>query len=169
MIEKGFYNIKFSGLKEGNHLFDFDLEKTFFEQFEDYNINSGSGKLEVLLCKKVNLLSLNFKFNCDLISVCDRCNDELSINISGEDDVYVKLGEEDISNDDESLLVIPSDSYQINIDSTIFELIATQIPLKKIHENEDDCNQEILDKLNNSFAENTDSRWDGLKELLNTK
>lgn len=169
MIEKGFYNIKFSGLKEGNHLFDFDLEKTFFEQFEDYNINSGSGKLEVLLSKKVNLLSLNFKFNCDLISTCDRCNDDLSINISGEDDVYVKFGEEDISNDDESLLVIPSDSYQINIDSTIFELIATQIPLRKIHENEDDCNQEILDKLNNSFTENTDSRWDGLKELLNTK
>lgn len=169
MIEKGFYNIKFSGLKDGNHLFDFDLEKTFFEEFEDYNINSGHGKLEVLMSKKVNLLSLNFRFSCVLVSTCDRCNDELSINLSGEDNVYVKFGEKDISNDDESLLVIPTDSYQINIDSTIFELIATKIPLKIVHDKESECNQEILDKLNNSFAESIDSRWDGLKELLNTK
>lgn len=168
MIEKGLYTIKFSGLKDGIHEFDFDLEEAFFQRFNDYDVYSGTGKAFIRLDKKVNLLSLNFNLSVELNSVCDRCGDDLTINIKGNDDLYVKFGDFDPTISDESLIFVPNDAYQIIVDDILFELIITKLPLKREHLNEEDCNQDAINRLNDYPDSETDSRWDGLKKLLNT-
>ena len=38
----GSYTIPLSGLKEGRHIFDFEIDKEFFEQFEESEVKEGS-------------------------------------------------------------------------------------------------------------------------------
>lgn len=168
MKKKSFYDLKFSGLKDGFHDFQYELEDAFFQTFEDFNINGGKGKLDVVLDKKENLLSLELKFDADLYTMCDRCGDDLTVHINGEDNVYVKFDSDNMQNDDESIVVLPIDAYQVSLDSIIFELIVTELPLKMVHELEEDCNQEAIEALyENSEDDDVDDRWNGLKELLN--
>lgn len=168
MKKKSFYDLKFSGLKDGFHDFQYELEDTFFQTFEDFNITGGSGKLVVVLDKKVNLLSMELKFEADLLTTCDRCGDDLTLHINGGDNVYVKFDSDNLQNDDESIIVLPMDAYQVSLDSIIFELIVTELPLKMVHEFEEDCNQEAIKALyKDSSDDDIDDRWNGLKELLN--
>ena len=173
MKKKGFYDLKFSGLKDGIHDFQYELEDAFFKTFEEFNINGGKGKLNVVLDKKANLLSLDLQFDAGLDTNCDRCGDDLTLHINGEDNVYVKFDNDQLKNDDESIVLLAVDAYQIPLDNIIFELIVTKLPLKKVHESEDDCNQEAIEALyeisSDDQEEEVDDRWNDLKELLNKK
>ena len=54
------YNIKFIGLKDGIHNFDFRIDNQFFDIFNYTEFNNCSIKSIVQLDKKLNLLKLNF-------------------------------------------------------------------------------------------------------------
>ena len=45
-------------------------------------------------------------------------------------------------------------------------MIVLAIPNKRVHESEEDCNQDVLDELDDyESEEETDPRWDALKNL----
>jgi len=52
--------ISFTGLKEGEHEYKFELENEFFEHFEYNDFNSCKIEATVILNKKSNLLEFNF-------------------------------------------------------------------------------------------------------------
>ena len=52
--------ISFTGLKEGDHEYKYELEDEFFEHFEYNDFNSCSISATVVLSKKSNLLEFNF-------------------------------------------------------------------------------------------------------------
>ena len=39
------YNIKFEGLKQGTHFFEFDVDNTFFEEFDCFEFEIGLDEL----------------------------------------------------------------------------------------------------------------------------
>ena len=93
--------------------------------------------------------------------------------------LIVKFGPE-YNDDNDEILIIPHEHYEINVSQIIYELIILSVPSKKVHPKVLDgtMDSEALNKLreleikenNSSIKEdNIDPRWDKLKNLITEK
>jgi uncharacterized metal-binding protein YceD (DUF177 family) len=160
--------IPFSGLKEGHHQFDFDVNEKFFEQFEYSIIQNAEIHIEVALEKKSNLLNLEFQMNGQIHSNCDRCTEPVSIKVNGNEELIVKFGEESYEQTDE-IKIIDNSAYELDVTDEVYEYIHLLLPNKIVHKKLADCNQEIIEKLEElsykKEQEETDPRWAELEKL----
>ncbi len=174
------FTIPFSGLKIGEHQFDFNIDKTFFEYFEYDEFNEVSIKLNVLLNKKSTLLEFTLSFDGHVNVQCDITNEPFNLDIIGTYHFVVNFGDT-FNDENEDLLIIPHGSYEVNIQQYIYESIVLAVPTKKIHPGIKDGSlkseilnklEELRPKLNENNLEKggkTDPRWDELKKLLTDK
>jgi uncharacterized metal-binding protein YceD (DUF177 family) len=174
------YDIQFVGLKLGKHIYDYEINQTFFEYFEFDEFNTINVNLNIHLEKKTTLLELNFSGNGSVNINCDVSNEPYDQLINFNFNLVVKFGQE-YNNENDSILIIPHGSYEINIAQYIYELIVLSIPQKRIHPGVEDgtLNSEILRKLEDlspnadlkgeSSSNDVDPRWNKLKKLLTDK
>ena len=174
------YDIQFVGLKLGKHIYDYKINQTFFEYFEFDEFNTINVNLNIRLEKKTTLLELNFSGNGSVNINCDVSNEPYDQLINFNFNLVVKFGQE-YNNENDSILIIPHGSYEINIAQYIYELIVLSIPQKRIHPGVEDgtLNSEILRKLEDlspnadlkgeSSSNDVDPRWNKLKKLLTDK
>lgn len=171
------YNISFAGLKQGKHQFDYEIDKTFLEQFGYSDFNDVRQKVTINLDKKSNLMELFFK-NEGVVNVnCDVSNEPFDLQISGELFLVVKFSDE-FNDEDDELLILPYGEHQINVAHYIYELIVLSIPAKRVHPDVENgtLHSEVLDRLEalkpKEFAtdnqDNIDPRWEGLKKIIIT-
>ncbi len=173
------FTIPFVGLKLGKHLFEYKIEKAFFEYFEYEEFNDVNVAVNLILDKKSTLLELNFKISGFVNVNCDVTNEPYNQPIQNEFDLVVKFGDE--YNDEEpDILIVTHGTYEINIQQYIYELIALAVPIKRIHPGVEDgtLESDILDKLEElspklkeekEIEEDIDPRWNTLKKLLTDK
>jgi len=174
------YTIQFVGLKEGEHTFKYDINKSFFDHFEYEDFNKLSIVIHLNFIKKSTLMQLNFIASGSVNVNCDVTNEPYDEHIKDEFELIVKFGE-DYNDDNEEILVIPHGEYELNVAHYIYELIVLAVPNKRVHPGVVDgtLKSEILDKLNELSLTNdetnkeekvdTDPRWDSLKKLLTDK
>ena len=164
------YDIVFTGLKLGEHQFDYQVDETFFNEYLSEKISNASVDVQVQLDKKENMLELAFSAHGKITFPCDRCLDDNEVDVEVEKEkLFVKFGEEE-QELSEDLIVLRNDDYKINIADTLYELIMVSLPMKKTHNNIDDCNQEVIERINNKEEEEkqeTDPRWAALNKLKN--
>jgi uncharacterized metal-binding protein YceD (DUF177 family) len=167
--------IPFVGLKVGEHNFEYQINNTFFQEFDYDQFDDIDVKAEVILNKKQSMLEFTFKHSGVVNLPCDLTGELFDLPIKGEMLMIVTFGE--VYNDDnEELLVLPHGEYQINIAQYIYESIVLSIPVKRINpavEQEDISvyeNHIILEEPDQSEEEiEIDPRWEKLKELLKDK
>ena len=173
------FTIQFVGLKTGKHLFDYKIEKAFFDEFEYDDANDIDVQAKVELNKKDTFLEFNFNISGSVNVNCDVTNEPYSEYISDTFDLVVNFGD-DYNDENEDILIVPHGEYEINVAQYIYELIVLAMPSKRVHPGVEDgtLKSDILDKLeelspkekeNITAAENTDPRWDKLKNLLTDK
>lgn len=117
---------------------------------------------------------LTFYFDLDGTSdlPCDRCLDVLPYPTSGSYKFILKLENQE-SNDDE-IVYLPPDSYEINVASHLFEFQVLSLPFKKdcIRDNHPSCDEvnrilsEGVGPDDDDDEEDLDPRWNDLKKLL---
>ncbi|HRN98093.1 MAG TPA: DUF177 domain-containing protein, partial [Flavobacterium sp.] len=97
--------------------------------------------------------------------------------IKGKFHLVVQFGEE-FNNDNEELLILPHGEHQVDISQYVYEMIALSVPQKRVHPGVKDgsLNSEALKKLDELAVkevkiveQETDPRWDKLKQLLKDK
>jgi uncharacterized metal-binding protein YceD (DUF177 family) len=160
--------IQFSGLELGLHEYEFHIVDMFFERFQIEDVLGGDILVNFSLTKRENMMEFIFKFNGKLKSSCDRCLDDLDILIQMERELIVKFSDATDETNDE-LLVVGYEQYQIDIAPFLYEFITLDVPLRKVHQ-ENDCNPEVIERLhpeiNKSVEEDeVPSVWDKLKKL----
>jgi uncharacterized metal-binding protein YceD (DUF177 family) len=172
--------IPFIGLKLGKHPFEFQINKSFFDSFEYHEYEDCDIKVSVILEKKSTLLELSFKHKGTVTVPCDVTNEIFPLEIKGKIKLVVNFGEE-FNNDNEELLILPYGEHQIDLSQYIYEMIVLSVPLKRVHPgiNEGTLQTETLEKLTKLSVkeqkkeikkeEDTDPRWDKLKQLLTDK
>ena len=69
----GLYTIPLSGLKEGHHTIDFEIDKKFFEQFEESEVKEGSLIANIEIDKRSSHLDLIIRISGSVRICCDRC------------------------------------------------------------------------------------------------
>lgn len=166
------YVIEFGALPEGQHEFEFEVEDTFFQQFENSIIRHGSADVLVVLEKKHNLLLLDFTIQGNVMVSCDRCLDDLELELEGYNELIVKLGDHS-EEESEDVIMIPSTEHQIDVAQYIYEYIAVMIPMRNVHPDDEEgkstCNPEILRQIekHQQHADNNeiDPRWEMLKKI----
>ena len=164
--------VKFSGLKEGIHNFNFDIGKKFFESFEYDDFIDVDILTKLKLEKKINMLNLDFFFSGKVKVPCDLTMEPFYIDIKTDYSIVVKFAENKHSTDDK-IIFLSTGTSNIDISTIIFETLVLEVPQKRVHPGIKDgsLKSEILDKLEDLkpkelFLNKRDPRWDKLKELL---
>jgi uncharacterized metal-binding protein YceD (DUF177 family) len=138
------YIIPFVGLKIGAHKFEFNITDTFFDNYDYSIVRKGNVKVELVLDKKETMLIGNYTIRGVVQSECHRCNDPIDINLAEGYQLIYKFDNEPC--DDESLIIIYPEEFELDISLNILELIMVSLPLRSIH-NEGDCNEEMIEQL----------------------
>jgi len=166
------YLIKFSGLKEGMHLFNYELGNKFFKNFDYYDFLDAKLFAKLELEKQSTLLNLKFSFNGEIEVQCDVSMESFNLDLETEHAVVVKFKDDIISTDDK-VIFMPAGSHSIDVSHLIYESIILAVPQKKVHPGIENgsLKSEIVEKLEalkpkKNFKEKTDPRWDKLKDLL---
>jgi uncharacterized metal-binding protein YceD (DUF177 family) len=81
---------------------------------------------------------------------CDRCLDNLKINLNSLYTLYGKFGH-GTDQEDLDVIWIPDDKHYIDMVPVLYEYINLSLPLKKIHPDNEDgislCNEEMISRL----------------------
>lgn len=136
--------IPFIGLKIGSHTFEFDVSDSFFEEIEYSIIHKAKVHVDLILEKKETMMIGNFSCEGEVSTYCDRCNDPLIVPVKGAFRLVFKLGTEGV--DDESLIVLPPEAFELDVTPYLYELITVSLPARMIHE-KGECNEEMVGKL----------------------
>ena len=172
--------IPFVGLKQGKHQFEFDIDKTFFDDFEFDEYNDVNVKVNLVLEKKSTMLELSFKHKGTVNVPCDITTEDFDLPIKGTLNIIVKFGDE-YNDDNDEMLVLPHGEFQVDVAQYIYEMIILSVPTKRVHPGVKDGSiaPDVLNKLNELSPKeegqaekedkSTDPRWDGLKKLLTDK
>jgi len=167
------YTIPLSGLKEGQHTFDFEIDKTFFEQFDESEVKEGSLVANVVLEKRSTHLDLIISISGNVRICCDRCLEMFFQPVDCENRLLVKFGKtiEDI---DPDILSLPVGENELDLQQHFYEFIILALPIKRVHpvdnKGNSTCDPEMLKKLEELIVEeetDIDPRWDELKKLMN--
>ncbi len=181
------YNIPLRGLSEGKHEFEYNLDKVFFALIDDGTVDVKKGDLKVTVSLKKT--SVTFELNFSIVGVvfvpCDRCLDDIPMDVDTKNKLIVKFGKE-YSEESDEIVIIPEEDGEINIAWFLYEFIVLSLPAKKVHP-AGTCNKAMSSKLNKHRAKSaddesedeseddmslededssfSDSRWDALKDV----
>ncbi|MBY0244750.1 MAG: DUF177 domain-containing protein [Sphingobacteriaceae bacterium] len=165
------FSIPFTGLKLGNHNFEFEINKSFFDVFEYSLVKDGNLNVKVDMEKQETMLILNFTIKGDIQLSCDTCLADFLSPIEIKERQIVKFGENDIIEDDLEIIVLNKNENTIDISSVLYEVINVSVPyIKNCEENGNQkCDQEMIEKLASlrikEENKNIDPRWDALKNI----
>lgn len=163
--------VPFDGLKEGVHYFDFEVDDTFFTEFEGSLIEGASLQVNLKLDKRSTMLQLQFDINGHVNRECDHCGDPLHAPIHLSEPLIVKFGEVEEESALDSLVVLPNSAYELDIAPYIYEFVVLAMPLRNVHP-EGECNAEAIARLEKmkvtSGEDEVDPRWNKLRDLKNS-
>jgi uncharacterized metal-binding protein YceD (DUF177 family) len=173
------YAINFVGLKEGQHNFEYHLDKKFLENFENPLIEDFDVNVQLTFEKHVNLMELHFNWTGFLPTVCDLCSEDFLLPLGGSERLIAKIVyelPEDL--DEPEVIYIQQGESSLNIALPMYEAIVLQIPLRRVHPSletgETACNPEVtkfiadheqVDENEKNLSNEVSSIWDELKKL----
>lgn len=165
------YKITFSGLKEGNHNFNFEVSNQLFLSFKYLEFNNCKISADVNLIKKSNLLEIEIKSKGTINLNCHVSDESFDYDHSEHHKFVVKFGNS-FNDEDPEMLVVPFGTYEINLSQQLYEMIVLSLPLKVVHPgiNDGTLKSKTLERLKDfqnrkMNSKNTDPRWDKLKDL----
>ena len=161
--------IPVTGLKPGSHQFDFEIDDSFFENFEYSEIRNGGIHLHLVIEKEENLLVFHFDFKGHIRVLCDRCYEPFDLPIGGKERLILKFGHE-FHEESEEVQVVPIGENHFDISPFIYEYIHLSLPVRRVHpENElgeNTCDAGIIRWLEDlSTSSGPDPRWEVLLKL----
>lgn len=168
------YNVELKGLTASNATYSWTVDQDFFAIVEGEEVQRGKVNVELTVTKASGVYHLNFAVAGTVIVTCDRCLDEMSLDIENTGELKVKLGPDFA--DDGDIVVVPDDKGIVNVAWYIYEFIALAIPIKHAHA-PGKCNKDMMEKLDEHSAEEggeaiednsgvTDPRWDALNSIM---
>jgi len=164
------FSVNILGLSKEVHLFEFQLEEDFFKKYGQEVVTNGKFAARVSLDKKETFIEADFKIEGHAFLNCDRSLDEFEYPISIARRIVFKYGDEPKEVSDE-IIVIKHDQQKLDVGQLMYEFIALEIPIKKLHprflqETDDEMEGKIIySSSTEAEEEGIDPRWEKLKKL----
>lgn len=170
------FKLRLSGVEDGTYCYSVVCDKAFIELAELTDLKDANLNLQIEMVKTDKLVVENCHFNGEVVALCDRCLLPVSIPMDFDSRLLVKLVpqvEEGENDDDDDIWVLEENTYELDIFHFVYESIMLAIPIRIVHEDDEDgnstCDPKVMETLNNMSASTeestTDPRWDALKNL----
>jgi uncharacterized protein len=162
------YIVKFAGLPVGTHEFEFDVNGTFFEQFENSEITKADLKVVIVLLKQNNLMEMQFDISGTVNLSCDRCLTDYDFPVEASEKLVVRTGNPDDSTDE--IMVINENDGQADVSHYLYEYIMLALPSRRVPceiDEDFDCDYDTLNKLNENSAHEEEKETNPMWEKLN--
>jgi uncharacterized protein len=177
------FDIDIIRLKEGKHIFPFEIGGEFLSHFEGNEIApNGLLQVKVTLLKQASVIEVWFDISGTVELTCDRSLEKYDEPIEVKERVLYKYGPEEKELSEE-IFIITNDTAVINVAQLIYEFIILSVPAKRIHPNyreeededeafeeegklvyvSEDPSEEVNDEPKNNPL------WEELKKLKNKK
>lgn len=168
------YVVRFSELNEDTETYEFFLEDTFFQRFQNSDWEGGKIKAVVVVSKRPDGITLDLDLSGELAVTCDRCLDTFLLPVETSEQLFVKFGNEAEELDDD-VMVISREENKIDLAGLFYDFLVLSIPVRRVHPANSDgssgCDPEMIRKLDQHIVhedeEKSDPRWDELKKLKN--
>ena len=166
------FRIDLKGMRQSSLQMEYDLDNTFFADIDGQEFQKGAVKAIVNVKNNREVFNFTFAIEGTVVVPCDRCLDEMEIDIEADNLLKVKLG--DTYADEGETVVIPESEGDINLAWYLYEFIALALPTKHIHA-PGKCNADMFNKLKKHTRRSADDdeqqereidpRWESLKNL----
>lgn len=182
------YRIELKNMQAMTCTQEFKLDNQFFIDIDAPEVTRGNVNVVMNVKKLAGGSAFEIKFGMDgVVQVaCDRCLDDMDLDIAVSDKVMVKMGTEYAEDGD--WVIIPEEEGEINVAWFMYEFIALAIPMKHVHA-PGKCNKAMAGKLSRHLRISADDedmagvgveededlenpsgaldpRWSGLKKIL---
>lgn len=135
------YEIAFVGLKPGVHVFEYEVDDKFFEDFQEQDFRDCKAHVILRLDKSSSsFMMLRFEMGGSVQVTCDRCSNSLPLQLFDEFTVTVKMVENpEVANDQEEdpdVYYISKGESHLDVKGWIYEFVNLSIPMQKTCEYE---------------------------------
>ena len=156
MSGKRTFEIPFVGLKLGTHDFIYEITDKFFIDYDEQDFKNCKATIKLTLDKHSSFMLLKFEVGGNLEVGCDRCGNNLPMQLWDEFNTVIKLVENpDLMNEEEEdpdVHYISRTESHIDVADWLFEFINLSIPMQRMCSEAEIggpfCNKEVLAKLN---------------------
>lgn len=148
MVRTDLYKLNLKSFKDGEQRFVYALDDRYFDNIGS-DISGGEINAEVVCLKRGELFQLHIALSGYIVTTCDRCLDEVELDVETERRIVVKFGEEYREESDEMIIVSEREGV-LDLQWLLYEDIALSLPLQRMHE-EGECNSAMM-QLYNSLA-----------------
>ena len=182
------YKIDLRGMREVDASYDLNVDNDFFAHIDGPEVQKGKVQVKLDVHRSVDVYEMSFTIDGTIVVICDRCLDEMDLDIHTTGKLQVKLGADYGEQGD--IVIIPEAEGIINVAWYIYEFVALAIPMKHVHA-PGKCNKEMSGKLSKHLLRSADDeefeggeaitfgdeadeaetpvdpRWEGLKKIIN--
>lgn|SRR5690348_910668 len=170
------FDIAFVGLKPGTHEFNYLVDEKFFAEYGDTDFSHCNAEVKVFLEKNTSFMRLKFDIAGTVNVVCDRCGNNLPLDLWDEFDMVVKQVENpdemNDSEEDPDIYYISRTESHLHLADWIYEFVLLSIPMQRMCSEQEmggpQCNKEILamlKKMESGAIENNHPLQKGLEQF----
>ena len=168
----GKYTIPIGGIKDRHHIFDFEINKAFFDLFEESEIKEGELIAVAEVLRSTSHLEIVIRISGKVRICCDRCLEMFNQPVGCENRLLVKFS--NIKDDsDPEIITLPQDENELDLKQYFYEFIHLALPIQRIHPDDakgiSRCDPFMLQKLKEHLVDkesDDDPRWDELRKLM---
>ena len=172
--------LKIKTLPFGTHTIECHLDETFFNLDEQVEVRRADVEVTLEVTRKSeNTYRLEVSCHGTVTTGCDRCLDDLDLPVDVDYRLNVEQMGTELDDSNDELLIVPSDWRELDTAPLVRDTVLLAIPMTHCHENEEDCNPDMLNVLDSHLAEavpddvdqqmsentGTDPRWEALRKL----
>lgn len=159
-------------MPEGIHSYSFNMDKAFFEGFNDKILEDATLKAVALLNKQRNLMLIDFAITGHVVLQCDICSDNFNYPVDIKKHIIVKpSGTNPQEADDDEIIIAENDS-EFHVAQHLYDFVELAIPMKHVHlpdaKGKSTCNKKVLKEMAKHITHHehsTDPRWEVLKNI----
>ncbi len=126
------FKLPLKSLPKGTHEFDYHLDKQFFVNMENADVRDADVDVKLVVTYANDVYDLAFTLTGTVVVPCDRCLDDLTLDIDTTYKIKVKYGDE-YREDSDDLMEIPESDNYLNVAYMISDTVALAIPIKHVH------------------------------------
>ena len=137
------YIINLNALKEGIHQFSYRLDDEYFSLLDQQEILGGDVEADVTITALRGGYMLEMKICGEVKVSCDRCLDEMSQYVEGEESLPVRLTTAAV---DDDIVTVDPETGLLDISWLLYELTEISLPIVHSHQ-PGECNPQMEELL----------------------
>ena len=139
-------NIDLSKATREDQFLAFDLEDKFFKELDQDEIIGGHIHVEIKFREAAgDIFVFRFHISGKVIVECDRCLDDLALDVDVEDTIRVAYEDESESSADD-IKIIPKNTTTYDASWDVYEIVELALPIQRTHDI-GDCNEDMVERI----------------------